>query len=89
MPTKCKSCGGTYEPLQSSGRYFHACPPVATVTVKRGNATVDVAMVDVLPDDVEQSRRYAERADKRDENVIGDGPNPSAIKAEGKGAVAV
>lgn len=61
--------------------------PTDTVTVRRGNQTIDVLVSAQQPDDVRQGDVQQPRAARRDENVdpTKGGP-PRGMKAEGKGA---
>jgi len=87
---KCKSCGGTYEPVLRDGtQYFHACPPLARFELQ---AAVDAGTI-VLPSgetvDEAYERRPYERPNKRDENVMpsSDAKKPATLKAAGAGIV--
>lgn len=59
MPTcQCESCGGTFASVVPDGlEYYHACPPITRVRVKRGAAWVEVPLVAVLPTDTIEVRR--------------------------------
>jgi len=75
---QCRSCGGTYEPIQADGSlYFHACPPLSGAELKAavdaGKVTLPIDPVTNAPEtvDVAVSRRVYERFNKRDENIVG------------------
>lgn len=84
----CRSCGGRYESIGADRvQYFHACPPVHRVKVRRGAAVILVDLADVLPTDIRLEDVEVKRPDKRDENVrvdLVDGQTKP--KAEGLGA---
>ena len=93
---QCGSCGGVYESTTADGLlYFHACPPVPiAVTVKRAGAELEVLPGDVQKTDEQVRVRFAERADRRDENVQVAGFDKKGqpivqVKIEGKGAAPV
>jgi hypothetical protein len=90
MPTKCKSCGGVYEPIGADGtQYFHACAPVHRAKVKRADGSIIlVDLGDVRVDDERLDDVLEERADKRDENVVPVEGKPGTIKLAGKGTEA-
>ena len=49
---RCNSCGGEFESLLGDGMiYFHACPPITRVRVKRGAAWVMLPLQAVQPTD--------------------------------------
>lgn len=88
---KCRTCSGEYDTVQRGGLlYFHACPPVETVTVQRAGAVIDVDAAAVQAGDRELRRRFVRRPNGRDENLIVTGydarGNPiTAMKSGGAG----
>lgn len=71
MPKKCKSCDGTFEPVQRDGSlYFHACSP-EVITVH----AVEVGGIVTVPE-----KRIA-RPNPRDENID---DSPAALLAAGR-----
>lgn len=71
MPmVKCRTCNGTYEPLQADGtRYYHACPPLERATVDRLGALVDVDARTVQPGERVVRQFTIDRPNHRDENL--------------------
>lgn len=50
--TRCKACGGVYEPIGSDGvPYYHICPPVTLVAVQRDGKAQRVPLPELLPSD--------------------------------------
>lgn len=85
---RCLSCGGEYDTvLPDAMRYFHACPPLRRVRVRRGAATIVVDLDRVLVTDERLEELAVERPERRDENVVVD-PADRRVKpkAEGLGA---
>lgn len=88
---KCKTCGGTYEPVTGDGvRYYHACPPETQFRDKDGKL--------LTPEEAEREREnrnpvtehVVPRKDARDENLVVVGAdrrgNPvTRAKSEGLG----
>lgn len=67
---KCNACGGEYEdPLPDGMRYFHTCPMLDRVRVRRDGQAIDIDPKDQQPADVEIRRLSIERQGHRDENV--------------------
>lgn len=88
MRWECLSCGGTYEdPLADGMRYFHACPDLSEVEVRRAlGLPLDGA--DLTPAQLEQVRRAPRaRPTPRDENLVlpASSAQPAQIRAEGLG----
>lgn len=53
MVVKCRSCGGTYAPIQRDGStYNHVCPPILTVLVTRGGREQRIDLADLLATDL-------------------------------------
>lgn len=52
MATQCTACGGIYESRQPDGTdYYHACPPITKVAVRRAGQVQFVELADVRPTD--------------------------------------
>ena len=55
---RCRACGGRYqETLEDGTEYYHACPPVVHVHVRRSGLESDVPLDRVRPFDEVQVRR--------------------------------
>jgi hypothetical protein len=81
MPTKCNSCGGTYETILADGSlYFHACGPIPNPAYQPDPKKGPVNRTETI-----------ERPNKRDENVTGIDPNTNQpiIKSAGAGVTAM
>jgi hypothetical protein len=69
-------------------RYFHACPPIERVRVRRGDRELTVDPADVQADDQILRSVNAPRPEYRDENVNPtdlDERRRARIRSEGKG----
>lgn len=72
MSLRCRTCGGIYDPVQADGMlYFHACPPLQQVKIRRGAAELLVNPDRVLPGDIVLDRVQVARPNRRDENRPG------------------
>lgn len=89
--TKCKTCGGTYQPIQADGtQYFHRCPPLSVAeldaAVQSGKVTLPAK--ETVADAI-MLRTY-ERNNVRDENLPGVRPTDTGkMKAPGAGVLIV
>ncbi len=62
MATKCRSCGGVYQPMQLDGSsYAHVCPRVRHVRVLRDGKTQLVPLAELQPSDVVTVLRNLQR----------------------------
>lgn len=91
MALQCRACGGVYEPEQAGGMlYFHVCPPLSLAELESAVETSAVVLPADETPEIAHSRRFYQRADRRDENVSTDrDAREGAIKAEGAGVIEV
>lgn len=67
---RCISCQGEYDDVGADGvPYFHACPPIARVRIRRDGQALTVDLADLLPTDERIADVTRERPDRRDENT--------------------
>lgn len=49
---RCNACQGEYDDVGADGvRYFHACPPIDTVSILRAGVAVRVPLAELAPTD--------------------------------------
>jgi hypothetical protein len=76
---RCNTCQGEYDDVSDDGvPYFHACPPVTRVRVKRDGEASTVDLGDVRPTDTVRVRRGDQELEvrvdelQRDDQRVGD-----------------
>jgi hypothetical protein len=87
---RCKACGGIYSPIQPDGSaYFHACPPIVLVRIRRQDGTRATIPRDELQATDQVLRELMrDRPNRRDENTLrreGDRGEIRVLRAEGLG----
>jgi hypothetical protein len=89
--TQCKSCGGTYTPVQADGtQYFHRCPPLSLPELTAAVAGGKVTLPNGETPDMAVVRRSYDRNAVRDENLPGTRPTDAGkLKAAGAGTLIV
>lgn len=84
---RCNACGGIYVRVQADGtEYFHVCPPIVKLKVKRlDNSIVVIDPVALVASDLVLATRAILPPGARDENIALDGTGKAVVKAAGAG----
>ena len=86
---RCNACGGEYDDRQTDGSlYFHTCPPVRRLRVRRNGRDVVIDVGAKQPGDLEVGEELTARSDHRDENAAtagGEADGKRMIRSAGAG----